>query len=120
MRPLTYILVNFEPVPIDTSDREQLVRYAKFMEDTDQRRVNESRVGPFHVSTVFLGVDHGWRNPAPVLFETMIFGAPEGHALSDYQDRCCTWQEAEAMHRKAWKLAIDAAKELIEQNGVPN
>jgi len=56
------------------------------------------------VSTVFLGIDHSFsalvsgNDPvAPVLFETMIFGGEH----DQYQERCCTWAEAEAMHARA-------------------
>lgn len=39
-----------------------------------ERRLVWSNVGPVKISTVFLGLDHGWRgDAAPVLFETMIF-----------------------------------------------
>jgi hypothetical protein len=49
------------------------------------------------VSTVFLGLDHSFGGGPPVLFETMVFGMPDG---SEYQDRYHTWQEAEAGHRE--------------------
>lgn len=63
------------------------------------------------VSTVFLGIDHsfGYGGP-PVLFETMIFGGEQ----DGYQERCCTYDEAIAMHAKACQIAfgmIDARKE---------
>ena len=47
------------------------------------------------VSTVFLGLDHGWMpGTGPLLFETMIF--PDGGC-----SRCATWAQAEAMHAAA-------------------
>lgn len=46
------------------------------------------------VSTVFLGIDHGYLERKPLLFETMIFGG----AHDQYQERCSTWEEAELMH----------------------
>lgn len=53
------------------------------------------------VSTVFLGHDHGFGHGPPVLFETMIFGG-----LHDqWQQRACTWEEAEAVHAEALALA---------------
>ena len=50
------------------------------------------------VSTVFLGLDHGFgRSEAPLLFETMTFGLA-GEPGEVYW-RYATWAEAEAGHR---------------------
>jgi hypothetical protein len=53
------------------------------------------------VSTVFLSLDHafhvGTEKGPPLLFETMVFGLPDG---AEYQDRYSTWEEAEAGHRE--------------------
>lgn len=38
------------------------------------RKLNHYRQQPITLSTVFLGIDHGWFNDGPVLFESMIFG----------------------------------------------
>lgn len=53
------------------------------------------------VSTVFLGLDHKFGDGPPMLFETMIFGGEH----DQYQERCSTWEEAEAMHKQACELA---------------
>lgn len=42
----------------------------------------------------------------PIVFETMIFGG----ANDEYQERCSTWEEAEAMHKRACKLAEAGAE----------
>src|SRR5947207_774053 len=48
------------------------------------------------VSTVFLGIDHGWgRRELPVLFETMVFGGK----LDEWQWRYCTLEEAQVGHQ---------------------
>ena len=57
-----------------------------------------------HVSTVFLGIDHGFRyreRGVPLVFETMIFGLAKHEG---YQERYYTWEEAEAGHERAMKL----------------
>lgn len=54
-----------------------------------------------NVSTVFLGLDHGWGEGPPVLSETMIFG---GEHDQD-QWRYTTWEEAELGHQRAVALA---------------
>jgi len=38
----------------------------------------------------------------PLLFETMIFNGPDD---GEYQERCSTWEEAEAMHERAVHVA---------------
>lgn len=70
--------------------------------ETNERHVARTMVGGYTVSTVFLGLDHSHGWGAPVLFETMIFGADKEAAngdLADYQLRYRTWEEAEEGHR---------------------
>ena len=50
--------------------------------------------GGIQVSTVFLGLDHGYDNGPPVLFETLVFGG----LLDGEMERYCTWDEAEQGH----------------------
>lgn len=54
------------------------------------------RAEPVEVSTVFLGIDHGFgMSGPPVLFETMVFGGK----LDESQWRYSTWDEAAAGHK---------------------
>lgn len=48
------------------------------------------------VSTVWLGIDHGWGSPVPIIFETMIFGGP----YNDEQMRYATEAQAVEGHRR--------------------
>jgi len=91
-----YILV--DRVPVSCPD---LMKWGRFMQEAD-RHVAQTMVDGIRVSTVFLGLNHGWGDGPPVLFETMIFGGEH----DEYQERCCTWAEAEEMH----KVAVDVAK----------
>lgn len=85
-----YILDGKTPVPAT------LMEWATYYQTAD-RHVANTRIGSIWISTVFLGLDHGYdpRQP-PVLFETMIFGGGE---LNETQMRYCTWDEAEAGHQ---------------------
>lgn len=76
-----------------------LLEWAGYYEGAD-RVVAQTNVPPhYHVSTVFLGIDHQWRaGGPPLIFETMIFG---DYDAGEYQDRCSTWEQAEAMHARA-------------------
>lgn len=67
-----YMLIGQTPVPC--SDVKE---WARWMETAD-RVVFQTEVGPYFVSTVFLGMDHSFgllygKVTEPLLFETMIF-----------------------------------------------
>ena len=84
-----YILQGHKAIPVDKET------YLNQTEHQD-RTVAKSNVGDYWVSTVFLGLDHQWEdNGPPLLFETMVFGKGP---LDERQERCTTWEEAEAMH----------------------
>ena len=74
--------------------------------------VGKDQFGDVSVSTVFLGMDHSFNGGTPVLFETMIFGGE----YDQYQERYCTWDEAERGHKIACelfnKIAIDRQNKL--------
>jgi hypothetical protein len=105
--PLHYILLGHLPVAVD------LMTWAKWFETFANRRVAETvidetpravtrgiterrtvMVPSVRVSTVFLGLDHGFGVSDPVLFESMVFGGP----LDETQRRYCTWDEASRGH----------------------
>ena len=77
------------PVPVD-----DLSDWARRFRITD-RHVAQTDVGPSHVSTVFLGIDHNFGDDGPpVLFETLVFDGP----LAGEMTRYCTWADAAAGH----------------------
>jgi hypothetical protein len=53
--------------------------WARLYGDDAYRRIAATSVGPFLVSTVWLGLNHNW-NPdsPPLVFETMVFDNGEG------------------------------------------
>ena len=90
----TYILdENGNPVPCSAPNR-----WGRWMENGDNQRVALDEFGDMRVSTVFLGIDHSWGGGTPTLFETMLFGLPNG---DEYQARCATRDQALAQHREA-------------------
>jgi hypothetical protein len=88
-----YILVGKEP------KLASLMEWGKWFETADRRVANDI-IGDVRISTVFLGLDHSFGDGPPLLFETMIFGGEH----DQYQDRCSTWQQAEAQHAEACRL----------------
>lgn len=66
--------------------------------DIEYRRVALDRACRTEVSTVFLGLDHGWGNTqAPILFETMIF-SNDRKEFNWFQLRYTTYQDAVIGH----------------------
>lgn len=111
-----YILQGHEPVRVDSIE-EWGAWWAKA-----DRRVRKSRVlgvgeaeaASVEVSTVFLALDHQHGKGPPLLFETMIFGGEH----DQYQTRCTTWDEAEAMHKKAEGIVLASMTTAVVLNVV--
>lgn len=94
-----YILQGKTPVKASLSE------WASWYETADRHVAksgssSKGSVEPM-VSTVFLGLDHSFGHGKPAVFETMIFGGEH----DQWQERCSTWEEAEAQHRQACELA---------------
>jgi hypothetical protein len=125
-----YILVDREPVPCD-----DLMEWARWFEQSNQRRVRLTRVGPYFVSTIFLGLDHNFHGVIPLLFETMAWIEQKEHSdavtlpgdppitfpaldsdrtFLDGQRRCSTWDEAEAQHQAVISELRQPGDELEE------
>ena len=61
------------------------------------RHVGKDKIGDVGISTVFLGMDHGYGGGPPVLWETMIFGG-----INDqYQERYISKKSAIEGHKRA-------------------
>ena len=105
MRPRHYILDDERrPVPVD------MMTWAQWFEDAD-RHVAETFTELYRVSTVFLGLDHNFREDGPaILFETMAFER-EPHLMkmfgslreihAEHEGEChryATWDDADAGH----------------------
>lgn len=80
-----------------------LKEFCSQIEDPKARRVAEDWIGPRWVSTVWLGIDHGFGMAGPpLIFETMVFdGNPEqgAQAVEDFTQRYPTREAAEEGHR---------------------
>lgn len=98
-----YILDGKVPKPVD-----DIKKWANWFE-TANRIVKSTMINGVHISTVFLGCDHSFKNDGSQLFETMIFGGNN----DGYQIRCATWREAENQHQKAINI-VNGDKLLSE------
>lgn len=52
-----------------------LAAWCALLEDDDYRHVAKTEVGPYLVSTIWLGLDHNFFGTGPpIIFETLVFG----------------------------------------------
>lgn len=91
-----YILEGKDPKLV-----EDVLEWGKWFETANRHVAQTTLPNGTRVSTVFLGLDHSFSDGEPILFETMIFGGEH----NEYQERYSTWEEAEAGHKQAVKLA---------------
>jgi hypothetical protein len=99
-----YVLMDGKPVP-----EPDLLKWARWFEIVDNRTLLRTTVGNYEVSTIFLGLDHGFRRGSkPVLWETMVFRTKprrmhtEGDTTiieADYADRMQRYTSEEAARR---------------------
>lgn len=56
-----------------------LMKWGRWMEDMDRRRIACTKVGPWYVDTVFLGINQGGTDEDPILFESAVFCEGDGY-----------------------------------------
>ena len=89
-----------------------LMDWANWFENAD-RVVARDRVGIFYISTIFLGIDYGFRG-IPILWETMVFEGDNDEELTSIAfDRCGgSKEQAEAMHAEMIRTVRTRMAEL--------
>lgn len=73
-----------------------MIQWGELFQNPDYKIVKRDQIGDVKVYTVWLGMDHGFLNELPIIFETMVFGGE----FDQYQERYATEQEALAGHKK--------------------
>jgi hypothetical protein len=69
------------------------------------------------VSTVWLGLDHGYGSGPPLIFETMVFAA-KGSEITSFMDLYCVRYSTEAEARAGHERVVAAVKDgTIEMYG---
>lgn len=96
-----YILNGHKP-----AEESDLIKWATWFETAD-RHVCNSMQGDVRVSTVFLGLDHGWGGRLE-LFETMAFVGHEDVG----RERYATWAQAEEGHAR-WVAKVFKATPIL-------
>ena len=112
IRPTYYKLDGKNPVPC-----QEVREWSRWFE-TAERVVKQEDVGPFFVSTVFLGIDHRFGGGGqPLVFESAVFTRETVQlwgktrpGLCDYaMERTATWDEALEAHARAVAWAKEHA-----------
>jgi hypothetical protein len=84
----------------DKTYREaDLIEWAEQLQNMD-RHVGNNMIEGHHVSTVWLGLEHGFMGGEPLVFETMIFSEHEPRTHI-YLDRYSSWDKAVQGHEEA-------------------
>lgn len=85
--------------PVEEPD---LLKWARWFGNPDNRTVVQHSYDDVRVSTVFLGLDHQFGDGPPVLWETMIFGGQH----DGYCERYSSYEETVDGHLKACGMVI--------------
>lgn len=87
-------------------------KWVQMISDFSYRIIDYYEIGPYRVSTVWMGVNHNIRGEPIHVFETMIFRVNEYEGerdeLDGYQARYSTLTEAVNGHERAVKMVIQA------------
>jgi hypothetical protein len=75
---------------------------------TQNRHIGDDTIDGVRVSTVFLGLDHGYGGSDPVLWETMVFGGRH----DNWMDRYTSYESALAGHNRV----VEAIKSGADLN----
>lgn len=87
----------------------------ELLADPDYRRVAEDTIGPYWVSTVWLGLDHGFmRNGVPIIFETMVFLDPAINDDSLSHDLDCDRYPTEAAALKGHEAMCTLIRATVQ------
>lgn len=81
-----------------------LMEWATLFEDRAFKKIANTIIGPYHISTIWLGLDHDFGDGPPLIFETMILMEDETDSLCHWQSRYSTLPEAREGHEKACDL----------------
>lgn len=101
---------NFYAKKISYYDREgkeiSVEEWGRLFEDKSYQILKQDSIRSFFISTIWLGLDHGWTCDELHIFETMVFIKPNN--IPCYCHRSGNEQDALSIHEKA----VDYAKQL--------
>ena len=101
-----YRLDGHEVVGMPANTRDEILEWARWFEEANRVVACTHLIDGSRVSTVFLGLNHGWGDGPPMIFETALFSSETIYSpilKREVQEceivaRYATWGEAEAGH----------------------
>ena len=107
-------------------DEITMEQWTQLFSDHDYKRVALDEVGPYQVSTVWLGLNHNWGEGPPLIFETMVFTASAwkderpvsqgGEGLAEFDmDRYATEEQARVGHEAMCLLIRATLQESLPE-----
>lgn len=105
---------SWPPVAYDRRGKPlDLDAWSKLVADRDYKRVVETDVAGYWVSTVWLGLDHGFgRYDAPLIFETMVFARNDDESV-DFGEVDCWRYATEQAARKGHEEAVERVRAAV-------
>lgn len=94
---IDHYILDAQRNPVRCSD---IIQWAQWFRQND-RVVAHTSSGDVMISTIFLGLDHGWGDKV-LLYETMVFNGP----WDEYCERYETEAEARKGHERALKAVL--------------
>lgn len=93
------------------SFRDYMRLNAYYQDHLEYKRVAETAIGDYWVSTVWLGLDHGLGRPyeRPLIFETMVF-----NRATDESDLDCKRYSTEAEAREGHERMVAEVRLIVE------
>lgn len=89
-----------------------LTRFCELMQEFEYRSIDRTTVGPYLVSTIWLGIDQNFAGVGPpLIFETMVFA--EETPMHEFTDHMPTLEAARANHRHV----VDLVRWELEHAG---
>lgn len=84
-------------------------QFIRHFQDPNYQTLKQEIVGPYKVSTIWLGINHSFGEGPPTIFETMVFEDGEGMCELRY--------ETEAAANSGHDFIVSALKEMIQNAG---
>lgn len=115
-RPLQYILAEDGKTPVPQED-PMAWAMARCTQPSWRVGLDSDPEGNITVSTVFLGLDHGYGSPVPITFETLISRNDDDDV--NVMARYATWEEAAHGHKVACEALLIDPVSLTDRSKLP-
>lgn len=89
--------------------------WSLFFSDFSKRQLAETITSLYRISTVFLGIDHGWGKGPPIVFETMAFELAETEVKFSDGQKFITHEDFETARYSSWDDAMAGHRAMVRR-----